>query len=154
METIADFEDLLGLLEEFGVQYLIVGGLAFVYHARPRFTKDMDLWVDPDSENIARANNALAAFPSPQGLVVGAHEEILQLGVAPNRVDLLQRLGDARFEDAWPLRVRDRYGDVECNWLDIQTLLSVKSAIDHPRHQEDARVLRQVIKLRKTPESD
>lgn len=49
MDTVQDFEDLLELLERFEVRYLIIGGLAFIYHAKPRYTKDMDLWVDPDS---------------------------------------------------------------------------------------------------------
>lgn len=60
VETVQDFEDLLDLLERFEVRYLIIGGLAFIYHAKPRYTKDMDLWIGPDSENIARANRASA----------------------------------------------------------------------------------------------
>ena len=153
METIADFEDLLALLEEQNARYLIVGGLAFIYHAKPRYTKDMDLWIDPDPTNIERANRALREFPSPDLLAPGNLAEILQLGVEPNRVDLLQELGEARFQDAWDCRVRDKYGAVECNWIDIDTLLAVKAAINHPRHQEDARVLRQVKRLREAKES-
>jgi len=148
METIADFEDLLALLEQHEVRYLIVGGLAFIYHAKPRYTKDMDIWLDADRRNIERANEALREFPSPDLLTPGNVTEILQLGVEPNRVDLLQQLGDARFEQAWPRRVRDKYGIVDCNWIDLDTLLAIKSAIDHPRHQEDARVLRMVKELR------
>lgn len=147
METISDFEDLLALLEEHQVHYLIVGGLAFIYHAKPRYTKDMDIWVDPDPTNIERANQALKAFPSPD-LLSADSEEILQLGIAPNRVDLLQSVGTTVFCDAWKQRIRDAYGEITCNWLDLDTLLAIKSAIDHPRHQEDARVLREVKKLR------
>ena len=47
METIHDFEDLLMLFDQHDVRYLIVGGLAFIYHAKPRYTKDMDLWLAP-----------------------------------------------------------------------------------------------------------
>ena len=46
MNSIADFEDILALFEEHKVHYLIVGGLAFIFHAKPRYTKDMDLWVE------------------------------------------------------------------------------------------------------------
>lgn len=62
MDTVQDFEDLLELLERFEARYLIIGGLAFIYHAKPRYTKDMDLWVGPDPENVLRANRALAEF--------------------------------------------------------------------------------------------
>jgi hypothetical protein len=43
MDTVVDFEDMLDLLERHGVRYLIIGGLAFIFHAKPRFTKDMDV---------------------------------------------------------------------------------------------------------------
>ncbi|MBN1773464.1 MAG: hypothetical protein JXB32_19535 [Deltaproteobacteria bacterium] len=148
METLADFEDLLALLEQHQVRYLIVGGLAFIYHAKPRYTKDMDLWIDPDPENTARANQALAAFSSPRLLSAGRPDEILQIGVAPSRVDLLQRVGEVDFAAAWSRRIRDAYGAVQCNWVDLETLLRIKSAIDDPRHQDDAAVLREVKRLR------
>ena len=90
MDTVQDFEDLLELLERHEVRYLIIGGLAFIFHAKPRFTKDMDLWIGPDPENVARANRALAEFGSPHLLEAGRPDEVLQLGVAPNRIDLLQ----------------------------------------------------------------
>ena len=148
MESIVDFEDLLALFEQHGVRYLIVGGLAFIYHAKPRYTKDMDLWLDPAMDNIERANEALLAFPSPYLLSPGRPDEILQIGLEPNRIDLLQALGDYPFEQAWMSRLRDRYGAVECNWIGLDSLLAIKSAIDHPRHQSDAEVLRQVRSMR------
>ena len=46
METVRDFEDILELFARHRVRYLIVGGLAFIYHAKPRYTKDIDLWID------------------------------------------------------------------------------------------------------------
>ncbi len=45
MKTVRDFEDMLILLEKHGVRYLIGGGLAFIYHAKPRYTKDMAIWT-------------------------------------------------------------------------------------------------------------
>lgn len=142
METVRDFEDMLALLAEHEVRYLIVGGLAFIYHAKPRYTKDMDLWLAPDRENVERANSALAAFGSPYLLDPADTEEILQLGVAPNRIDLLRNPGDLDFEVAWKRRIESSYGRAPALWIDLESLLAIKSRIDHPRHQEDARVLR------------
>jgi hypothetical protein len=56
MNSVADFEDLLALFREHPVRYLIVGELAFILRAKPRYTKEMDLWVGGTAENIARAN--------------------------------------------------------------------------------------------------
>jgi len=64
--------------------------------------------------------------------------------VAPNRIDLLLRVEGVRFETAWRKRIRDAYGNVTANWMDIDSLIRSKQRIDDPRHQEDVRVLRQV----------
>lgn len=146
MATASDFEDLLQLLDRHRVRYLIIGGMAFAYHAVPRFTKDMDIWVGPGEENIARANRALVEFGSPQVLEVGRPSEILQLGVAPNRVDLIRQVGGVRFSTAWKKRIRGRYGSAPAFWIDLDSLIRIKSRIRHPRHQEDARILQEVKK--------
>jgi len=148
MDTVADFEDLLRLFARHKVKYLIVGGLAFIYHAKPRYTKDMDLWVEGSNRNIDQANEALAEFGSPELLDHGNPKQILQLGLAPNRIDVLVDVESLAFSKAWPKRIKALYGASPAHWIDIESLLKIKSAIRHPRHQEDARVLRQVIKMR------
>ena len=148
METIHDFEDMLFFLEKHRVRYLIIGGLAFIYHAKPRYTKDMDLWINPDLENVKQANKALAEFGSPFLLTPQKKEEILQIGIAPDRIDLLLYVAGARFETAWKKRIRGKYGKVAANWIDLDSLIRIKSKIDHPRHKEDARVLCEVRKLK------
>ena len=87
MDAITDFEDMLDLLDKQGVRYLIIGGLAFIYHAKPRCTKDMDLWIEPSVENALRANRALAEFGSPCLLDASKPETILQLGLPPDRIN-------------------------------------------------------------------
>jgi hypothetical protein len=149
VDAIQDFEDFLELLERHDVRYLIIGGLAFVYHAKPRFTKDIDVWIDPEADNIARANAALADFGSPYLLNLSDAEEILQLGVAPNRIDLLREAAPLAFEDAWRRRIEGTYGRARAWWIAIEDLLAIKERIDHPRHQEDARVLRLVLERRR-----
>jgi hypothetical protein len=144
VETIQDFEDLLSIFGKHRVRYLIIGGLAFIYHAKPRYTKDMDIWVDSSRDNIKRANAALAEYGSPHLLNPDADEEILQLGVAPDRIDLLRAIKGARFATAWKNRIRGKYGKANVNWIDLNSLLRIKSCIDHPRHQDDVRVLREV----------
>jgi len=144
MDVIRDFEDILELFARHRVRYLIVGGLAFIYHAKPRYTKDIDLWIDADHDNVRRANRALEEFGSPSLMTVDDPGEILQLGVAPNRIDILRETIALAFVEAWPRRIESHYGRSPANWIDLDSLLAIKSAIDHPRHQEDARVLRAV----------
>jgi hypothetical protein len=149
VDAIQDFQDFLDLLDRHDVRYLIIGGLAFIYHAKPRFTKDIDIWLDPEPGNLARANAALAAFGSPYLLDPTRQDEILQLGLAPNRIDLLREAAPLSFEDAWRRRVESTYGRARACWIAIEDLLAIKERIDHPRHQEDARVLRLVLERRR-----
>jgi hypothetical protein len=149
VETIQDFEDLLHVLGKHRVRYLIIGGLAFIYHAKPRYTKDMDIWIDPSRDNVKRANAALVEFGSPHLLNPDVDEEILQLGVAPDRIDLLRAIKGARFATAWKNRIRGKYGKTNVNWIDLNSLLRIKSRINHPRHQDDVRILREVRQRRK-----
>ena len=146
MEAIQDFEDILHFLDKHKVRYLIIGGLAFIYHAKPRYTKDMDLWIDPEPENVNRANQALADFGSPFLLDPKNIKEILQLGIAPDRIDFMLDVGGLKFNTAWDKRIAGGYGHTNANWIDIDSLIFIKSSIDNPRHQEDARVLREVKK--------
>jgi hypothetical protein len=148
METISDFEDILALLEKHDVRYLIIGGLAFIFHAKPRYKKDMDLWIDFEPENVVRANRALAEFGSSTLLSTDRDDEVLQLGFAPDRLDFFLRIEGMVFEEVWQKRIRGRYGEVETNWIDLDNLLAIKGNIDSPRHQEDARVLREVKRRR------
>lgn len=148
MKSIPDFEDLLALFHEHQVRYLIVGGLAFIFHAKPRYTKDMDLWVEDEGDNIRRANLALIDFGSPMLLEVNHPSQVLQIGVEPNRIDILVDVGVLSFPDVWERRIESPYGDGNACWIDAESLFKIKSAIAHPRHQEDARVLREILDQR------
>ena len=143
---------MLSLLNKHSARYLIVGGLAFIYHAKPRYTKDIDIWVDPAPENVGLVNKALVEFGSPYLLTPNRVEEILQIVVEPDRIDILQNLGAVSLATAWKNRITDDYGDTTTYWISIDDLIRVKEGIDHPRHQEDVRVLREVKKLRRLPE--
>jgi hypothetical protein len=152
MDTSQDFEDLLGLFHKHKVRYVIIGGLAFVFHAKPRYTKDMDLWLSPAEDNIQRANRALSEFGSPMLLNFGETDEIVQIDVAPSRIDLLVDVGCLSFDDVWEKRIERSYGKSVAYWIDLDNLIAIKSRINAPKHQEDARILREVKARRQAPE--
>ena len=105
MDAIQDFEDFLELLDRHSVRYLIMGGLAFIYHAKPRFTKDIDIWIGPGLENLARANAALAEFGSPYVLSEADDTEILYMISRPHAPSHSSgvRWNDPLLGIAWPL---------------------------------------------------
>jgi hypothetical protein len=115
--------DLIDLLEAFAsssVEFLVVGGWAVSTHAKPRFTKDLDLWIGTDAANLARVAKALAAFGAPAQIVLQAaalaEDEFLFLGVPPARVDLLRQIPGVEFEDAWPRRELLTGEACRCRW--------------------------------------
>jgi len=151
METLPDFEDMLSLLHKHRVRYLIIGGLAFIYHAKPRYTKDMDLWIDPSPGNTDQANQALTEFGSPTLIEPEDPDQIIQIGLAPNRIDIILSVPQIDFVEAWDTRIQGRYGDSAANWIDLDSLISIKEVIDDPRHRDDVRNLKRV---RDTRQSD
>ena len=151
MKTVPDFEDLLTLLEKHEVRYLVIGGMAFVFHVKPRYTKDMDVWVDREEDNLTRTNQALAEFGSPNLLDTGVRGQVLQIGVAPNRIDLITSVSGVSFDTAWTTRVRASYGKTQVNWIGLDCLLDIKSRIDDPRHRSDARFLAKIKEMKKHP---
>ena len=60
-----DHKDLLSVFHAHGVKYLIVGGYAVIFHAQPRFTKDIDLFIKADAVNARAVYAALAEFGAP-----------------------------------------------------------------------------------------
>lgn len=101
-----DFRDVLVELARARAAFVMLGGYAVAFHGHPRATKDLDILVRPDRENAARVFRALAAFGAPLasfGVSVedfATHDGVLQIGLPPRRVDVLNRADGITFEEA------------------------------------------------------
>ena len=147
MKTSRDFEDLLGYFNARGVDYLVVGAHAFAFHAKPRFTKDLDLLVRSTLENAERILAALEDFGfGGVGLeeddFLGS-EQIIQLGIAPNRVDLITSIDGVPFEEAWEGRAAGRYGEQPVFYLGLRELIRNKQASGRAQDVADLEWLEQ-----------
>ena len=141
MNTHPDFEELLKLLEENGVEYMIVGGYAVAYHGHARFTNDMDLFFRPTSENVHRLRKALVRFgfreedlPLKNFLEEG---NILTFGVEPTRIDLMNKIDGISFEKAASGVVHGRYGEVEVTFIGYKELLENKKSTQRIKDRAD-----------------
>ena len=140
-----DFEELLRLLEEHGVDYMIVGGYAVAYHGHPRFTKDIDVFFDPSDDNVARLRKALIDFgfqeqdlPSEAFTTPG---NIMTFGVAPTRVDLINDIDGVTFGEARPNIGRGTYGGVEVKFIGFDDLIRNKRSTKRARDKADVEEL-------------
>ncbi len=104
----SDFKELLHLFGVHEVRYLVVGGYAVSHHAQPRFTKDLDLWIEPTTGNAARVAAALHAFGIPliEVTEVDFSQEGLQfaVGMPPTQLDFLTTVPGLEFARCWPRR--------------------------------------------------
>jgi hypothetical protein len=137
-----DLRELLELFASNNVEYLIVGGHAVAFHGHPRFTDDLDCYVRPSAENGARIVQALREFGfGSLGIEPADFEEndrMIQLGRAPNRVDLLTRLDAVAFDDAWAKKVGATIDGVQVWVIDRDSLLRNKRATARPQDLADA----------------
>jgi hypothetical protein len=140
-----DFEELFASLNTHGVRALIVGGYAYAYHVKPRYTKDIDIWVDPATDNLERLLQALQDFGFGSiGLTVedfAKPNHFVQLGFPPNRVDLLSTLKGLSFEEAWETRVEDFFGKERVCYLGKEALIRNKTAVGRPQDHLDVAAL-------------
>jgi predicted nucleotidyltransferase len=144
-----DYEEFIACLNSVAARYLVVGAHAVALHARPRATKDLDVFLEPTWANGERA---LAAVREFLGTDLGLTPEdlstpgrIVQLGVAPTRIDLLAKLaGDAPFEDLWQRRVEASFGEVSATYLSLEDLIAEKVAAGRDQDKADLRSLRRV----------
>lgn len=140
-----DFRDLLRAFSRGRVRYLLVGGYAVIHHTEPRYTKDIDIWLDPSPENARRVFQALQRYGAPLDGVTEADfanpRIVYQIGIEPNRVDLIMGLTGLRFARAWRNRVRGVYDGLRVNVLGLEDLLANKRKVGRPVDELDARAL-------------
>jgi hypothetical protein len=119
----------------------VVGGHALAFHGRPRFTKDVDVFVEPTHENAESLLLALDDFGfGSLGLTAADFStsgRIVQLGVAPNRVDFITSIDGVSFAEAWDGRAIGHFGAQPVSYLGRQELLRNKRAAGRPQDLAD-----------------
>jgi len=137
MSANQDFKEMFKTLNEESVDYLIIGAHAVIYFTEPRYTKDLDVWVRPSPENAEKTWKALVRFGAPlrnmtkddftnKGLVY-------QIGIEPNRVDVLMGVGGVDFEDAWQNCIETSYDGIPIKIIGKSELIKAKRAAGRPQ---------------------
>ena len=147
MNTHPDFEELLRLLEEHRVEYMVVGGYAVAFHGYPRFTKDIDVFFQSDDENVRLLRQALMAFgfreddlPREAFTTPG---NVLTFGVVPTRIDLINSIDGVTYEEARRNVVRGAYGEVEVTFIGFDDLIKNKKSTPRAKDRGDVEELLQ-----------
>jgi hypothetical protein len=145
LRSSGDFRELLSLFNAEGVRYLIVGGFALAHYGRPRYTKDLDVWIDRLGENPRRVFQALAKFGAPMdGMSDRDFAEpdiVFQIGIEPLRIDLLTDISGVSFSKAWERREESVYGAVPVHIIGKLDYLDNKRASGRPSDLRDVEAL-------------
>ncbi|WP_420595459.1 hypothetical protein [Deinococcus sp.] len=136
-----DFREFLDALQRRQVRFLVAGAFALAAHGHPRYTKDLDVWVELDSLNAERIVAALDDFGMGSlGLTPAdflTENTVIQLGYEPNRIDLLTSLDGVTFDEAYPQRVMLALAGYVAPVLDRETLKTNKRASGRLRDLAD-----------------
>lgn len=137
-----DFIEFIELLNAHNVRYLVVGGYAVALHGHPRYTKDLDVWIELSPENAENIINALEEFGfgslglKPEDFL--ERDQIIQLGYPPNRIDILTTLKDIQFNDCYKEKVEIQIQGIKINFIDLENLKLNKRATGRPQDLADA----------------
>ncbi len=127
-----DLREFVQSLNENNVRYLIVGGYAVAAHGHPRYTKDLDIWIEMMPENAERLVCAIEQFGfgslKLQAEDFLVPEQIIQLGYPPNRIDLINSLKGVNFEECYRSKAEITITDVKVNFIDLTNLKKNKQA--------------------------
>ena len=153
MELHKDFREFIASFISQRVEFLLVGGYALAFYGAPRFTEDLDFLVRISPENAAKIESALAEFGFHSVGITKADfldpEQVIQLGRAPHRIDLLTSISGVSWEEAWASRERVTLGGHDLWAIGRESLIHNKRASG--RLQDLADVARlENIKARKS----
>lgn len=141
-----DFHEFVESLEKSKVKYLIVGGYAVGIHGHPRFTGDMDIWIEVSDENAERVISAIHLFgfsslglKKEDFLVEG---NLIQIGQPPLRIDLLTQIDGVTFDDCYSRRKTLTLADLKFEFIGYQDLLKNKESSNRPKDRQDVESLK------------
>jgi predicted nucleotidyltransferase len=146
------YKELLQCLNTFEVRYLIVGGYAIMKYTEPRFTKDLDVWVENSKENSVHVFEALKRFGAPLESDKITPETFTedsltyQIGIAPARIDILTRITGVDFKDAWQDRVAGSIFGVSVHFISLAQLIANKEATARSSDLEQLKHVRKKTK--------
>ena len=149
MKVEKDYEELLELFNKHNVRYCIVGSYALAFHAQPRYTKDLDILIDPINENARRILNALNEFGfgslSLSEKDFTEYGQVIQLGYEPIRIDLLTSIEGITFSKIWKNRTMGQFGKQQVPFICAEDLITCKKIANRIQDRADIEKLREFI---------
>jgi predicted nucleotidyltransferase len=141
----SDLREFIHLLNTKSVKYVIVGAWALAYHARPRYTGDIDIFIAREQDNADRLMEVIEAFGFGQSGIKREDflqvDHVIQLGRAPNRIDILTGISGVAFDEAWGSREQGNISNIAVFVISRDLLIKNKRAANRDKDQADIKLL-------------
>ena len=140
-----DYTDMLKCLNKVGVDYIMVGGWAVNMHGYIRATIDLDIWIMTDPANAKKVYAALKDFGAPLSEITpedfATDGTIFQIGVAPCRIDIINKIDGLTYAEASPRAVLKNIDGIPVRILSLEDLITNKRASGRTKDLADAEIL-------------
>jgi len=140
-----DFEDFIQFLNQYEVDYMIVGGYAMAFHGNPRYTGDLDIWIDISESNAEKILLVIQAFGFSS---LGFKKEdflkenlINQIGYPPLRIDILTNIDGIDFKEAYTQKQVIEIEDLKANYIGLRDLIQNKKTSGREKDIIDVKTL-------------
>jgi len=150
-----DYKDMLRMLSDHKVRFMLVGGYAFSAHGHPRGTLDIDFFIEPTLENAEALYRALTAFGAPlKSIGVSAadftkDDFIYQIGVQPRRIDIINKISGVPFSGAYQRSVEAELDGIKLRVISLEDLLANKKAAGRPKDLVDVTTIEHLMNEKK-----
>jgi predicted nucleotidyltransferase len=152
MEPDQEFGEFVKLLESHGVKYVIIGGYAVISHGHPRYTGDIDFFVEKSPENARKLVKVINEFFGPQPHITEDcfldDDRMSQFGAPPYRIDVLVNVPGIEFADVAPQAIKGKIGGTQASIIDLPDLIKSKKAAGRHKDLGDLEALVEIQALR------
>ncbi len=141
-----DWLEIIELFDKHSVKYIVVGAIAMIKYGYIRGTGDIDIWVEKSSKNAQKISAALEEFGAPitdEG-IFEIEQNILQIGVAPNRIDIITSVDGLEFSKAWKQKERLEYEKISISVLSLDDIITNKLSTGREKDILDAKKLQKI----------
>jgi hypothetical protein len=142
-----DYKDIVEIFNINEVRYLLVGAYAMAVFGYARSTYDIDLWISRDDENITKVLQAIEEFGVPFEISkedIKKDNSVIQIGIIPNRIDILTGIDGVEFEEAWSNKKSEAFGELVINVLSLKDIIKNKLSSSRSKDQIDAIELQKI----------
>jgi len=142
-----DYKEMLRILLNNKVKFLVVGAYAMGAYGYPRATGDIDIWVEASLENSEKIHQSLSEFGAPLSEITKTTfcEEgiVFQIGVSPRRIDIITKIEGVDFEQGYSDRQEIEIEDIKIPFVSKENLIKNKESTGREKDKLDVKYLLQ-----------